>query len=81
MANLKSKFKSAVKSGPGDPGYGGTGANKPKSNKSAIIAGVIGSGVATIGALISKRKKKKEAERKKMVQQDIEKEKMEKSNQ
>lgn len=71
MANLKSKFKSAVKSGPGDPVYGGTGANKPKSNKSAIIAGLIGGGVATIAAAIAKRKKKKESERKAMVEQDI----------
>jgi hypothetical protein len=80
MANLKAKFKSSIKSkngyDPEPPSKKGIG--KGKGNIHLGIASAIAGGIGTIGALIAKRKKKKEAERKKMVEQDVEQEKMEK---
>ena len=51
--------------------YGGTGANKPKSNKSAVVAGIIGSAVGTAAALLGRKKKKKAKELEKKVKQDV----------
>lgn len=51
--------------------YGGTGANKPKSNKSAIIAGIIGTGVGAISAAVAKRKKQKQKKREDEVKEWI----------
>ena len=57
---VKKPLKKAQTGGYTSP-YGGTGANKPKSNKSAMIAGVIGSAVSAAAAAIAKRKKSPQA--------------------